>query len=108
MLNEHRKLTCNININCGERCERHRSHVLRSNPEREDGCGLVVQRLGHQDGRGAVLAVGREVKTDRHVGFGDHAVLQVIRHPRITQLGSRLDCLNNRCKKKHSRKTTLS
>jgi len=88
------RLTCNIDINCRESGKRHRGHILRSNPKREDGRGLVVQRLGHQNGRWAVLAVGREVETNRHIGFGDRAILQVIGHPRITQLRGRLDGLD--------------
>ncbi|TNN67991.1 hypothetical protein EYF80_021783 [Liparis tanakae] len=87
------RLTCNIDINRRESGKRHRGHILRSDPKGEDGRGLVVQRLGHQNGRRAVLAVGREVETNRHIGFGDRAILQVIGHPRITQLRSRLDAL---------------
>lgn len=86
--------TCYIDINCSESSERNRSNVLRSNPERENGCGLVVQRLGHQNGRGAVFAVGGKVEANWHVGFGDHPILQVVRHPRVAQLRRRLDCLN--------------
>lgn len=86
--------TCYIDINYSESSERNRSDVLRSNPEREKGRGLVVQRLGHQDGRGAVFAVWGKVETNWHVGFGDHPILQVVRHPRVAQLRRRLDCLN--------------
>lgn len=87
--------TCYVDINCSESSERHCSNILSSNPEIEKGRSLVVQRLGHQNGRGAVFAVRGEVETNWHVGFGDHPILQVVRHPWVTQLRCRLDCLNN-------------
>lgn len=86
--------TCDVDINGGEGGERHRRHVLRPHPEVEEGCGLVVQRLRHQDGRRAVLAVRGEVEPDGHVGLGHHAVLQVVGHPGVAQLGRRLDGLD--------------
>lgn len=85
--------TCDVDINGGEGGEGHRRHVLRSDPKVEEGSGLVVQRLGHQDGRRAVLAVRGQVETHGHVGLGHHAVLQVVGHPGVAQLGGRLDCL---------------
>lgn len=85
--------TRDVNINSCEGCKRHRGHVLGSDPQREIGRGLVVQRLGHQNGRRAIFPVGREVETNRHVGFGHHAVLQVVGHPRVAQLRGGLDSL---------------
>lgn len=90
--------TCNVDINGGEGCERHRGNILRSNSQREKGRGFIVQRLRHQNGRRAVFTIGREVESDRHVGFGHHPVLQVIGHSGVAQLRGGLDSLDGRGK----------
>lgn len=100
-LDESGNPTCNVDINGGEGCERHRGNVLRSNSQMEKRRGFVIQRLGHQDGRGAVFTVRGEVEPDRHVGFGHHPVLQVVGHPGVTQLGGGFEGLEWRRKTRH-------
>lgn len=78
--------TCNIDVNSGESCKRNRGHVLCTDPQRKIRCGLIVQRLRHQDGCRAIFTVGGQIETNRHVGFRNHPVLKVVRHPWVTQM----------------------
>lgn len=87
------RLTCHVDIDGGEGRERHRGDVLDSHPEREEARRLIVEVLGHQDGRRAVGPVGLDVEPHRHVGLGHLTLLQVVGHTGVTKRRRRLDGL---------------
>lgn len=51
-------ITCDIDVDGGEGSEWHSGDILGTHTQDEVASGLVVQWLSHQDGGGAVLAVG--------------------------------------------------
>lgn len=88
-----KRLTCHIDVDDGEGRQRYSSDILSSNPQHEVPGGLVVQGLCHKDGGRPILSVGGQVEADWHVGLWDHAVLQVVGYPGITERGGGFDRL---------------
>lgn len=89
-------LTCNVDIDGGERSKRYGSHVLNTNSEGEEAGRLKVKVLGHQDGRRAVCSVWFDIKPNRHVGLWNLALLQVVGDARVTEGRCGLDSLKSR------------
>lgn len=87
------RLTCHVDVDGGEGRERHGGDVLDSHPEREEARCLIVEVLGHQDGRRAVGPVGLDVEPHRHVGLGHLTLLQVVGHTGVAKRRRRLDGL---------------
>lgn len=86
-------LTRHVDVDGGEGGERHGGDVLHSHSEREEASRLVVQVLGHQDGRRAVRPVRFDVEPNRHVGLRHLTLLEVVGHTGVTEWGRRLDGL---------------
>lgn len=93
MVEESKRLTCDVDVDRGEGRQWYSSDILSSNSQHEVPGGLVVQGLCHEDGRRTVLSVGGQVEANWHVGLWDHAVLQVVRYPGIPKRGGGFDVL---------------